>query len=1741
VVGGGARGRRLLVCVGVGQYRHRQDVADLPQVREDVRRVTSLFTDFGFASALPGLGEYASVGHVRQALSHWCRDAALGREDTVVLYYAGHGHTEEGDRHYLLCWDSQPDDLATSALPAEDLVRILARTEMGNLLVILDTCHAGRGAADAARVAVRTLGRRWAEATSRTGLWLLSAARSADEAADGAFGALLAPAVATATGRAGQRQRYIDLAELVDVLNQLFEHRGLAQRAELTASLVTGLAPFIPNREYRAYLPPAGTDLETQRLAAKRDLVEHFGPRARGVDFESEQGLYFSGRRRALRELVAWLTGPRTGGRGRVVTGDPGCGKSAVLGRIVAMSHPAYRQGLNLSGVDPDLVVPAGCVDAAVHARHKRLEDMVRQIAGELGMAVEGTGELLQELSRRSRAGRSQVIVVDALDEAGTGTAADTGSRGEPRRIARELLRPLSEVPGLKLLVGTRRDLLGALGPAMTVLDLDRAGYLGDDDIAGYVRAVLLADGQPEVATPYRDRPDLAREVADAAAARACGVFLVARMTARSLRAAPGPVDVTQPGWEQDLPSEVGEAFDDYLARFGDDEERVRRMLAPLAFAEGRGLPRGDLWTRLAEVFTGAPCTDDDIGTLLRAAASYVAEVPDAQGRSVYRLYHAALAEHLRADPRFPARSTQRRIVDCLTAAVPRLAPGGEVLDWWQAPHYVRAHLATHAAAGACLDELVDDPGFLLAAEQLGLLRALPDVTSPTTECARNAYEQVAHRLRPGRPLRERAAELQLSARRCGAAGLADRVDHLGLDPPWSARWTWWSPTGTHRQLVGHTDGVTAVAAGDLDGRPIAVTGGADGAVRVWDLLTQEPVGPPLAVDEDEVKTVALGELDDYSVVLAGGAGGAVRVFDLSTLQEIRTPLRGHTNAVTSVAAGNPGGRPVAVTGSSDGTARLWDLHTGEQLGGPLTGHRSGVTAVALGALDDQPVVVTGGGDNRVYVWDLASRERVRTLIGHTRGITAVALGELGGRPIVVTASQDSSFGRWDLRTGQQLGEPLGAGHRPVNDAALGRVGSRQVVVTCDRVGAYLWDLTTGQPLGRPLTGHAGAVNAVALGSVSGRTMIITGGDDGTARLWDVTADRPETGHTRYVTVMAVGGVRGEPAVVTGSADTTARLWSLTTGRPLAPPLVGHSQEVTAAVLGDVRGRAVVVTGSSDCELRVWDARSGRQIGEPLTGHTAGVTAVTIAEVDGRTVAVSGSADGTIRLWSPESGSAAGEPLIGHNADVKYLAVFPLGGRPAAVAVSRRGSAYLWPSVVSTAGRRLPGIPDKSTPIAGGVVGGTPMVLIRRRDQSLLLWDLIAGAPAGEPILDAPGDAYEACITEYEGRAIGLTISFQGILHTWDLRSASSPCPPIFVNQGIATPALAQSAGRLVGVTSHGQAVRRWDLLRTVPLGEALGGQEMRLSSLALHSDGKGGRPFAATAGVDALIRIIDTRTGSALRPPIPVHGRATSVAVVTIDRKDVVVVGEDRSESGRSVSLYDMESGLRAWSVTVPTEYPWTSQLKLAVMRDGGRMLAAWSQERSVQVWDLSARTPLVELTGHTGKIMAVAIACLGDRTVVATGARDGTARLWDVATGELLTRFAGHGGDVNVVVIGQIADYPILATGDDDGAVRIWDLASERPVDHGIPAHDSWISAIDLVTADGRTLCAVGYADGQVRIWNLKSRDEVAEIHLASDVTDLAMTPAGGLYVTTESGLAAFHLAINEDSSVDLLQEST
>ncbi|MFI7121837.1 caspase family protein [Amycolatopsis sp. NPDC049868] len=1720
------RGRRYFVSMAVNRHKELPPDEQLTRSSSDAECLADLLATFGYERALQGMGNYWTAEHVRSSLSGWSKDAALGADDVVVFYFAGHGLVADRDRHYLMCWDSSDDDPAATALATEDLVRILTRTGLRNLLVVLDTCYGGTGAADGAQLVLRTISRQLNNDGSG-GVWLLSSARAKDEAGDGTFMESLLPALHEVRERTGQRQRFLDLIDVVDSVNQRFRKLGLRQRAELAAGMVTGLAPFLDNVGFRHNLPAEDTDLELQRLLAKRDLHDHFGPRARGVEFDSEPGLYFHGRRRILAELVAWLVADSPDGKGRVVTGTPGCGKSAVVGRIVAMSDPAYRRSL-LYETDPaGTQVPPGIVQAAVHSRHKLLPEIVQQIASAIGAEVDGPGQLLREISLRARDGGPLVIVVDALDEAGSGTAADAGGKGEPRRIARELLRPMSEIPGVRLLVGTRAELVSSLGASFQVLNLDNDGYLGEDDIAEYVTKLLLAENEPEVTTPYRGRFELARTVGDAVAGRAAGVFLVARMTARGLRSGDDVMDVSRPNWEEDLPSEIGEAFEDYLSRFGPDESRVRALLTPLAFAEGQGLPRGLLWIATAEALWRRSVGDDDIDWLLDKAAAYVAEVTD-QGRSVYRLYHQALAEHLRAVYRAGVAVAQDRIVSALLATVSRNADGRP--DWFSAHQYLRAHLATHAAAAVGrLDELVHDPSFLLVAEQLALLRAFPHVVSPPAQQARNSYEQAAHQLGGTLSVGECAAYLQLSARRCGAIQLAEGIDRLALPMPWRTRWAWWSPTGVHRQLVGHERGIRALTAGELDGRPVVLTGGDDGTARIWDLITQRSLGEPLPHGSISVTALAVGELGEYSVALTGGDDGRLRIWDISSGRQLGEPLRGHTNEITSVVFGAIGDRTIAVSASKDGTARVWDLDTGRQIGEPFTDHCRPVNAVTWTELDGKRIALTAGDDRRVRVWDVESQRQLgEPLIGHRRAVTAVALTTLDGRTAVVTGSGDGTIGLWDLGSRQQVGEPLIAHpHMAVRSLTSGVLDGIPIAISCVYDSCRVWNLASRQQLGQPLAGHDSYIDAVVLGAVDRRPIAITGGADRTARIWDLTADQPLIGHTGAVASLTLGRVNGRNLALTGGEDTAAVVWNLDSGgRQDGPPLSGHRATVGAVALGESAGMPVAVTGDEDAVIRIWDLRTRRAVGPPLVGHTGPVRAILLARVGGEPVLATGSEDGTVRLWDPRNGTLLCEPLSGHSANVDLLAFTEVDGRAAVIAATIEGHATVW----DLAERRKISIVqptlDRWGVIAVGSLDAKAIALFAGNDNSLMLWDLGAGQKVGQEMIGHTNRIAYAAFAERDGKPIAVTGSSDAEIRVWDLNEHRQLGPPLPGDSFRLKAVNAASLDTDTVVISCGvEQVRLWSLDSFRQIGDALHGADN--DTFALTVGTVDGRTVLFSVGEDGTLRIRDVHSGAVIDPVLNGHKRYVGgVGFIDSDGPVAVTVGMIDG----TARIWDL-AGRREkvkWSRHQPPTVIFDESRILATARRGGRAVVATAAGADLQVWDLKSHSLLAELTGHTGRINSVVAADLAGLPILLTASLDSTARLWNLDTLEPLgPPLAGHEGSVHAAVLGVRGDQALVFTGDHDGVIRAWNPTDAREVSTKVPRMDKWVSCLAATEMHGHSVLVVGGGDGTLRVWCQAGEQTVANVQLNVTPTDIVVLPEGDICVSTSMGIVAMHLS--------------
>ena len=86
----------------------------------------------------------------------WLETQMTRREDIGVVFFAGHGITDEKQTYWFLPHDSTPEEVRTNAISKDDVLRTL-RSLAGKAVWILDTCHAGGAVADARRVDINVI------------------------------------------------------------------------------------------------------------------------------------------------------------------------------------------------------------------------------------------------------------------------------------------------------------------------------------------------------------------------------------------------------------------------------------------------------------------------------------------------------------------------------------------------------------------------------------------------------------------------------------------------------------------------------------------------------------------------------------------------------------------------------------------------------------------------------------------------------------------------------------------------------------------------------------------------------------------------------------------------------------------------------------------------------------------------------------------------------------------------------------------------------------------------------------------------------------------------------------------------------------------------------------------------------------------------------------------------------------------------------------------------------------------------------------------------------------------------------------------------------------------------------------------------------------------------------------------------------------------------------------------------
>jgi hypothetical protein len=584
-------------------------------------------------------------------------------QDAAVVFVTGHGAMADDD-HWTVLKASSSEDLPTTALRTADLARWLKATKIENLLLIIDTCFAG---AIVKKIFTWDL--------PMPDSWLvLPSAREDQTAILGGLTSAIGRAVEKLRGEEGQKYgtvaRYFTPADFIDTVKSYLgprqtldqQFRGLLRKPHVC----------LPNPHYASSATVPTQPARHELALPKQDLETHWGPRARGVAAPKTPGWLFTGRAGLMRALLETIReAPRT----VLVTGGAGCGKSAVLARMVTLCDPDFLAAypVAVADVPPDLLPEPKAINVAVLASRKWPNEILGQLLEALDVPhPRTTAWEAARLEDRIRVWTDWLhtreepvtIVLDALDEA-----------QDPGAVV-DLLAALTlgkNANKVRLLVGVRSaggsdDPLGAsendysrplvddaeIKLHAQRLRVDDDPWWHEDDVRAYSASILRNTPGSPYAKPLP--PEVADGIARAITQRTGRSFLIARITATSLAGRDEILDPADETWLAALEAGVLGVFrDDLWQTFPRDQSRREdtvTLLRAVAYAYGRGLPWGDIWPTVANILAGRPNKYGDrdiVGLLDSRMNAYL--ISDQEDRvTVYRLFHEVLRTTLRED-----------------------------------------------------------------------------------------------------------------------------------------------------------------------------------------------------------------------------------------------------------------------------------------------------------------------------------------------------------------------------------------------------------------------------------------------------------------------------------------------------------------------------------------------------------------------------------------------------------------------------------------------------------------------------------------------------------------------------------------------------------------------------------------------------------------------------------------------------------------------------------------------------------------------------------------------------------------------------------------------------------------------------------------------------------------------------------------------------------------------------------
>jgi hypothetical protein len=136
-------GEHYAVIIGIGKYKDNK-IPPLKYATADAQSIYDILTDPNYGTVPRDhvkllLDEQATERNIESAIGKWLKRKS-SKKDTVTIFFAGHGAPEDNET-YWVTHDAEIDDLYSTALNNNTIVRMLDRVRAKKMVVFLDSCY----------------------------------------------------------------------------------------------------------------------------------------------------------------------------------------------------------------------------------------------------------------------------------------------------------------------------------------------------------------------------------------------------------------------------------------------------------------------------------------------------------------------------------------------------------------------------------------------------------------------------------------------------------------------------------------------------------------------------------------------------------------------------------------------------------------------------------------------------------------------------------------------------------------------------------------------------------------------------------------------------------------------------------------------------------------------------------------------------------------------------------------------------------------------------------------------------------------------------------------------------------------------------------------------------------------------------------------------------------------------------------------------------------------------------------------------------------------------------------------------------------------------------------------------------------------------------------------------------------------------------------------------------------------